>query len=521
MVSRHKFAAAVLIYSLTLTACGGGGIVSPPPPSGPGSITGVLADTRGGPALSGATLGIEGTTQSATTDANGAFSFAGVTPGTYNLLATRAGYGASRLQGVVAASGAPTDVRMQMRTSFDPAKPVAAPTIAVSGLAPGATVSGTFSFTISVTAANPMRRIDVRFGHRGDDPNNCPPMTALCPAFEDTSSATVTWTTTSNANGANFVNIIAYDNNYNLVEWSIPVTISNAPAGSVPAAPASTFATAVTFGRPVNVFRAQREALARAGLLREDPRRLPLLQGRFLDIQAAPPDSTLFVYILWSPVAGATGYKVYRSFSAGGPFTLLADARAGTGSDCTVLAFGGMTLCHRDSSPDVAVGSSVFYRVTAYTTAGESTVSATAGTTPLAVFNLNLTSPADETTGVPPGGVGTQTFSYAPVAVIGTLRRYQGWVAGINDDPGTWWLFCVDNATTITYSSGTCAGFSPAIPLQRAKRHEWDVFFAFAYTAYGTGDAFSMAGFRQSSIFPPQTWSSGSLNGPFRFTTAP
>lgn len=506
----EKYAVLILVAIFGVVGCGGGagGVFVPPTP--PGAISGVLVDKRGGPAVSGAVVVAEGTTSAATSDSTGSFTMSGLTPSTYSLLVTKSGYGASRLQGVVVSSGTTTLVQMQMRTLFDPGKSTSAPTIAVSGLSSSSTVSGTISFTVSLSSANPMLRIEVRFGHRGDVPNA---------VFTDTSSANVTWATTTNANGSSFINIIGYDNNYNVAEWMIPVTINNSVSGGVPSPPSSVYATAITFGRSLNEFRLGREMSAKAGRLRGDPRRLPLLRERFVDIQAAPSDSTLFVYVLWSPVSGATGYRVYRSFSASGPFTLLADAGTASSSACAGIGFGGLTLCHRDSSPELAVGTTVYYRVTAYASAGESAQSATASTTPVAAFNLNLASPPDETATIPPGGIGTQTFSWTPGASVGTLQHYEGRVASVNDDPSVWWFFCVNSTTTITYGSGTCAGASVASGLQRAKRYEWDVVYAYAYASYTGGDAYGMAGFTAFGTFPRS--SSGSLNGPFHFTTTP
>jgi hypothetical protein len=482
-----------------------------PGPTPSANLTGTISETRGGPPVIGATVLVEGTTLSAVTDGNGAFALAGVPVGTHNLLAARAGSGSSRLHGVTISDGATTSVEMLMRKLFDPSKPATAPSLSVSGLTPGQTVSGTVIFTINVSSANPVLQVLARFGHRGDVSN----FTA-----NDTSSATVTWnTTTANANGSSFINIIAYDNNWNAAEWNFPVTISNAPAGSVPAAPASRFATSVTFGPQIGGFVARRQEMARAGRLRGNPGVLPLRNGRSLEIMTAPANSTLWVYVLWSPVAGATGYRVYRSFSAGGPFTLLSDARTGIAAACTTLAFAGMTRCHRDSSPNLVVGTPVYYQVTAYTTAGESTPSATASTTPTPAFNVNLTTPADEVTTIPPGGIGTQPFSWAPVSVVGSTRHYEGSVIGLNDDPSLWWFYCVDDVTTITYGTGTCFGAPAATPFQRAKRYEWDIDYAYAYTAYASGEAYSMGGFQLFG--PPPLQSSGSLNGPFRFTTTP
>lgn len=470
------------------------------------TVIGTLSNTRGGPAVSGATVVVEGAGLTTTTRADGSFAFT-VPDGTYNLVATRPGYGASRLQGVGVSSPANTRVEMLMRDRFSPDRPASAPIISVTGLTPGQTVSGTVSFTITVTADNPMFSIAVRYGHRGDIANA---------SFSDTPTASVSWNTATRANGPTFINIIAYDNNHNVAEWNFPVTVSNT-GGAVPATPAAVWATAVTFGQTLGTFRAQRVEAAAGGRL-GDPHLLPLRDGRSIDIQAAPADASLFVYVMWAPVTGATGYRVYRSFSDTGPFTLLADAGPGASAACTALAFGGMTQCHRDSSPELAAGRAVYYRVSAYTTAGVSAPSGTASTTPLEVFNLNLSTPADEATTIAPGS--TPTFSWAPVATVGTFRFFQGYVVGVNAPWATRWNFCV-TTTSATYGTPgeTCAGSASATPLQRSKRYEWDVLYAFAAQAYATGDAYSMAGSRAFGTFP--FVSSGSLNGPFRFTTTP
>jgi hypothetical protein len=329
----------------------------------------------------------------------------------------------------------------------------------------------------------------------------------------------VTWNTTLFGNGPSFINIIAYDNNHNVAEWNFPVRIANT-GGTAPGAPTLVWATAVTFAENLGAFRAQREAAAQAGRLRgNDPYLLPLREGRSIDIQAAPAGASLFVYVMWAPVPVATGYKVYRSFSPGGPFTLLADAGTGIRGVCANIAWGTMDRCFRDSSPELAAGRTVYYQVSAYSLAGDSARSSPVSTTPLGVFNLNLTAPVDEIATIAPGS--TPTFSWAPVATVGTTRYYEGYAGGVNEPLGRWWWFCITDATSATYgaTAATCPGTPAAHPLQRAKRYEWDVLYAFAFQRYASGDAYSMAGFDWLGGFP--LMSSGSLNGPFRFTTTP
>ena len=83
----------------TVLACSGGSDVTapgggnPPPPPAPttGTISGRVTSTTGTP-LDCATVSTQPATGSATTDAQGNYSIANVTPGSYTVVATRSGY---------------------------------------------------------------------------------------------------------------------------------------------------------------------------------------------------------------------------------------------------------------------------------------------------------------------------------------------------------------------------------------------------------------------------------------------
>jgi len=90
-------------FALALAACmslGPSGVLAQSPPSGPpvaapaaaSAITGVVVDASTGLPLSGAVVGIVGTSRSATTDQHGAFAFPGVVPGRYQLRVDHSGY---------------------------------------------------------------------------------------------------------------------------------------------------------------------------------------------------------------------------------------------------------------------------------------------------------------------------------------------------------------------------------------------------------------------------------------------
>src|SRR5436309_14407366 len=87
-----------------------------------------------------------------------------LSPGTYDITASKPRKAASKFQRVIVQSGQTTTANLIMSNVFDPANPnVSAPTISVTGLNPGQDVVGTISFTVSVTAvSNPVCLIDLR-----------------------------------------------------------------------------------------------------------------------------------------------------------------------------------------------------------------------------------------------------------------------------------------------------------------------------------------------------------------------
>src|SRR5207247_4510549 len=151
-VSGGRLALLALVVLAGATACQPGGVTGVMVPCTPpsGSVGGCVTDSRAGAAVAGATItaspGGKGTTT--TTDSQGAYSLS-LLPGTYDITATKSGMAASKFQSVVV-GGMAARADLIMRSVFDPTKPIVAPTIAVSGLTPGQTVTGTISFTATV-----------------------------------------------------------------------------------------------------------------------------------------------------------------------------------------------------------------------------------------------------------------------------------------------------------------------------------------------------------------------------------
>jgi hypothetical protein len=401
---------------------------------------------------------------------------------------------ASRVQNV---RGGQT-IDILMRQAFNPAWAVSAPTLAITGISEGQTLSGGVPFSISVSAANAVKYIDVRFGHRHILPSL---------VFSDRSSVDVSWNTVGMPNGDSYLNVITYDVNHNSAEITIPVRISNTPNPNIPppAMPAWVRVDAFTFAEQFGMFMQRRtEALRRLeakGMRGLEPGTLQTSTGVVISPQAAPPDSTLFVRVSWMSVPGATSHKIYRSFSIDGPWTHIATRTP------TIFI---------DASPDLAPGRAVYYRVRAVNTAGEGPKSHASGTIPLGRFDVALSAPANNATDQ---NVATfpfpqpPLFTWTPSGDLGDTQLYRGYVVEVNAFPV--WTWIITNTTRILYGdpAGWRLGELAPRNLKRLTQYEWDIWHAEASKEYAgiMGRAFSFPAFGP--------FGNSSSNGAFRFTT--
>jgi hypothetical protein len=85
----------------------------PPPPPATGSIAGTVT-AQGGGAIAGATVTVDGTSHSATTNASGAYTIGDVPAGTYSVTASASGYTAQTQAGVSVTDGETTTVDFQL-----------------------------------------------------------------------------------------------------------------------------------------------------------------------------------------------------------------------------------------------------------------------------------------------------------------------------------------------------------------------------------------------------------------------
>jgi hypothetical protein len=475
-----------LIAVIGATACGGAaGLLSLPPcvSSATTGLFGCVTNTRGGPAVSGATISASGATASATTNAQGAYTLS-LNPGIYDIVAAKSGMATSKFQGVAVLAGQSTTANLVMFPVFDPTKPVAAPTLSVAGLISGQPVVGTITFTVTVTAANAVRRIDARVNDL-----DLLPLSRVA----DSPTATFTLNSTVLSNGPGFVDLVAYDLNNNAVETVTRFNVNNPVSGTPPATPTMLNLVAVTTGQSLGLFRAQRAAAFSSLGIPGDPNAVPVA-GHTINLLAAPSNATLFVEVSWSSGSGATGYKVFRSFSPGGPFIEIAQVAQ------------SLNPVYDDADPALAPGVSVSYQVSAFNAGGESPRTSVVSVTPLAVFNVNLVDPANNATGV----VFTRpTFTWTPTALIGTHQFYDISINGVTDSFPTW--MTVRGAFQDTTSTSYPGTLTPN------KVFMWDIWQAQGQTVYGPNSAALALANGGGILGRP----SGSLNGPFKFTTAP
>ncbi len=134
-----------------VAAAGGVEPPPPPPPAETGTVSGTVTATGGG-AISGATVTVEGTGKSATTDGSGAYSIGEVPVGTYTVSASAEGYESGSVPGVEVASGGTTTVDFELVAEEQPPPPPPPPegTIHVGGLS-GIAVNNGSTWTANVT----------------------------------------------------------------------------------------------------------------------------------------------------------------------------------------------------------------------------------------------------------------------------------------------------------------------------------------------------------------------------------
>lgn len=352
-----------------------------------------------------------------------------VPEGKYVVEVTKEGYGTSRVEGVKVASTARVDI-----VSYPAASPTwsfTPPTVTISGINDGDTISGPVSVKIDAQGPNDILYIYAAFG-------KTPGASLLtAPRVIYSNTYTTGWFTINPADygvcGETTFEVVVYDWNNNRTHAIYRVTVPPAAAGTVspPLAPTANIlvdswagvlipartALAVTLGKQVGFYS--------------------------LEPNAAPPGGNVYVELRWNKSAADTatvtgdGYRIYRKLANESEYRLL----------YTVNATGAATYLYRDSSPDLQVGLRADYRITYFSGAAESEP-LEASATPLPMWDVRLVSPADQASDVSL----YPTFTWAPTATVGTTQFYQMVFWDMGHGPANGILIRTLNQTSVTYA---------------------------------------------------------------------
>lgn len=436
----------------------------------PTSIMGYVAEARGGAGISGVDVSVIGSTStySLTTDENGNF-YAEIPAGTYEVLCNKDGWAGSRYQEVTLTNNRMTTVNIIERQAFSSSYSTVPPTISLSGLQPGAYVAGTVNFTVNLTGPNAIKEIGVRFGNFTLSPEQY---------VVDQNSLDVTFDTTQKSDGQSFIDVIGYDVNYNVVEWVIPIVISNGSgAGEVPGE-AGLSVQAMTFGQNLGIFKEKRTQMFQKMHMKGDPN-IIRVNGKEYNLKQFPENRSIFVALFFDAY-NATGYKVYRSMMPTGPFKQIADVN---------------TTSYYDGDPVLKADMVYYYKVIPYNNNGDGPESPVIWAKPMGVFNVYLESPMNDSTvnSLQP------TFTWSTTPIDADLTEFQIYVAGTTDSYPLADMYVNDTDHVIYNGEALAPG----------KEYRWDVYLADAVNIYSDYSvAVSFSGTNE-----------GSVNGEFLFTT--
>ena len=446
-----------------------------------GSISGTVISDAGGPAVEGSTVTVDSTTLIATTDAEGYYEISEVPVGTHDVIVTQSGRATSKAQSITIIKDQITSVDFIQKKVNVPIWEIDPPTISITGIAEGATLSGMVTCSAQVTDSSDIKCIYVGFDYIPGE------LEYNYVSYDSNEIALGPIDTTYIPDGEYQIIIVAYDMNYNRSQLTLNVTIINGGSGTLPATPAYLWPLSITVGENIGFFSTGRNELFNRIGTKEDPNIINLPEGKTINldsvIKVAGPDSTLFVEIEWDSVVDATGYTVYRKFEG----------------EATYHCIGSTEYPEFiDTDPRLSVGRKTYYQVSAFNAFGESDPTTAEWTIPLPKFNLNLVSPQNGATGVSL----TPTLWWQPIVAVGKYQFYDCYIMGKNDSYYTWTAEVWNETSVVHFGE----------PLQYLKVYEWNVNSAIAYDDF----YYTFPEYRAVSIAGGGT---GSLNGAFEFTT--
>ncbi|MBB5376166.1 hypothetical protein HNQ07_001623 [Deinococcus metalli] len=408
--------------ALLLGACNP--ISSPKPTStvGAGSqtVAGTLANSVGGKLVAASSITVQtstGKTLSGVTDGNGKFTLK-LDPGVYSIEFKKAGYAASRIEGLRIANGTNDPLNAIQKNVFATTLPVGVPTVTakyVTGevgtdfavnpaTVPSFNASAGVSTEVTVTSSDPANSPGNIYvgvggvpgsGYFGTRVINTPDpklTTATVKALlvNDPKGSD----TLRGVRGATTLYVVAYDTNLNRLERRYPIVITDdQPSTTALPAFATTKALAVTLAQKIGFFSPVRP-------------------------DGAPTEqSTMWTEVSWTYPKGTTakplGYRLWTS-DDGTNFRILKTVE-------------GKATVARDGSGSLEAGKTVYYKLEAFNST-ESLYSDVMSTTPLDSFTLSDFTPAEARVGV----ARKPTLGWKVSSLVGDHRNFY---VMVNDYP--------------------------------------------------------------------------------------
>lgn len=444
-----RVALAPLFIGLSLWLAGCGLLA----PSLTSQITGYVVSANSGPPVASGRVAVRGLeTGFATTiftDGRGRFSLR-VPADRYELTLSKRGYAGSQVIGLDAQT--PKAIRIVQREVFNPSWSTRPPVIDVQGIKEGDRFQGEIPYRVDVSGDNDIQYIYVALGKMPGASFLTHPRYIFAESSSTGDQAVDP--RLFGVYGPTTFEVVVYDVNGNRTHLIRRIVVE--PPEGLVTPPGELSAVAVTLGNQIEFFG---------------------LEG-----QAAPVDANVYVELDWRPsrAMGLTGYRVYRSFD-GEDFEAIATTHAGQTE-------------YKDSSPTLAVGKRIYYRVTAFRGTEESDPSNIARTRPLETFSLELVSPSDGEANVSR----IPTFRWRPTRRVALYHIYGVvlWDTVLGDS--SFWVtpdppeFLI-NRTSYRWNEDNQMTGTPWEVLQPQRTYEWEVAYAIAANDLENPTAVSVA----------------------------
>jgi len=490
MQRKIYLAIASALLLVLLTAC-----PQQAPEQPKAAIAGYVVNAGAGEGVAGTTINVydAGTSDLvATVTSNDDGSYMVKVPeGAYDLKLQKEGYAGSQVLNVRTKDNYTTPLNIIQRKAFNPSWPTTPPEVTLTGVSDGAVFDTSFGYIpyrVVSTPAEPLSTTLI-YAALGKTPGSgfLSGYRDLVTDVNDTGQRYMDPLAYA-AFGKTTFQVVVYDTNGNRTQLLRYIEVSvHLDAGNELVAPELGWVLSVTLAKQVDFFSAAP--------------------------QTAPAGANLFTYVAWQPKRdysdypndAPAGYRIYRSFD-GENFTPIATVNPGT----TKFV---------DSSPDLAVGKTTYYKVTAFVGNDESDFSNVLQTTPLDVFTVNLISPADNETGVSTTptftweGSDVGSYRYYGIVVWDTLTGESAFLAS-----GAQPLLV--NRTSYTWNEDGIFDGTNWSELQRGRAYEWEAYEAYAVDNAAQPTAVSVAADGFGLWFPYGVYGMPSGQN-FTFTTAP